>query len=118
MESRGIHWFYMKNIKVDIKEPMRDGSVGIRSAFVEQAIKYGVGLEITTPKGTFVVDPNIWKAQSKVMKMEGKYPGNPMILYVGWLSGLEKGSDHKNSKKVTTTTVTTIVIEEVQTKLL
>jgi|ERR1035437_5513828 hypothetical protein len=117
MESKGIHCLYMKNIKVDIKEPMRDGSVGIRSAFVENAIKYGVGLEITTPKGTSVVDPIVWKAKSRIMKMEGKYPGNPMIMYCGWVD-THSSPEHKNSKKVTTTTVTTIVIEEVQTKLL
>ena len=111
----------MKNVKVDIKEPMRDGSVGIRSAFVEEAIRKGVWLEITTPEGTATVDPQVWKNQSRVMKMEGKYPGNPMILYVGWVPTVSTSTVeniHGRRKKVTTTKVTTIVIEETQTKLL
>lgn len=97
---------------------MRDGSVGIRSSFIEEAIKKGVGLEITTPKGTTVVDPGVWKFQSRVMKLEGYYPGNPMVMYVGWVPSVSKASEtFGRRKKVTTTKVTTIVIEEEQTKL-
>ena len=103
----------MKNIKIDIKEPMRDGSVGIRSAYIEEAIKKGVELESTTPEGTVTVDPKVGRDQSRIMKMEGNYPGNPMILYVGWINDVRE----QKRKKVTTTKVTTIVIEEVQTKL-
>lgn len=115
MERGGIYSRYMQNVKITIREPMRDGSVGIRSSLVEEAIKRGVGLEITTPEGTSVVDPNVWKSRSRVMKKEGNYPGNPMVLYIGWVPS---SNPEQTRKKVTTTKVTTIVIEEVETKLL
>lgn len=118
----------MKNVKITIREPMSDGSVGIRSSLVEEAIKRGVGLEITTPEGTSVVDPNVWKSRSRIMKKDGYYPGNPMVLYVGWVhTNYTDYKDHwrgsspsvsGSRKKVTTTKITTIVIEETQTKLL
>lgn len=48
---------------------------------MERAIKSGAWLEIGIPKGRVAIDPNKWKAKSKIMKKVFKFPDNPMILY-------------------------------------
>jgi hypothetical protein len=105
----------MENVKVDIRKPI-DGKFGthvyIRDIYVEQAIRKGVKLEITIPSGKGVVDPVAWKNRGDIRKDVFLRPNEPMVLYGGFVPVVPI-----NKKKVTTTKVTTIVIEEEQTKL-
>ncbi|MDO8451953.1 MAG: hypothetical protein Q7S76_03730 [bacterium] len=109
----------MENIKWVGHKPI-DGRYGthvyIRDIVVEAAIKKGVGLEITIPAGTAVVDPVAWKDRGDIRKDVFLRPNEPMLLYGGFVP--IPGSERKTGKKVTTTIVTTVVTEEVQTQLL
>ena len=106
----------MENVKVNIKKPMYGTHVYIRDVFVEEAIRKGVNLEITIPAGVGIVDPIAWKNRGDIMCKVFKDPNNPMVLYGGNVPIPEVLG--KGKKKITTTKVTTIVIEESQTKLL
>lgn len=110
----------MENIKWIGHKPI-DGHWGthvyIRDIVVEEAIKRGVGLEITIPAGTAVVDPVAWQKRGDIMRKIFKDPLNPMLLYGGFVPIPE--NERKTGKKVTTKTVTvqTVTTEEEQTQL-
>ncbi len=68
------------NVKVNIKKPMYDNYVSIRRKYINEAIRKGVDLEITTPNGTGTVDPEYWVATGKRIEKVFKRPDCPMIL--------------------------------------
>lgn len=77
----------MKTFSINIKKPLYGNFVYIRGDFVDRAIRFGMMLDITIPKGRAIVDPKQWKETAikteKVMKKVFKFPDDPMILYGG-----------------------------------
>lgn len=105
-----------QNVKVQIDLPF-DGKWGthvyIRDILVDLAIRRGVGLEITIPRGTAIVDPQKWKDRNDIRNDIFKVPTKPMRLYGGFVPVPEMVKEEKGVKKEEVD-----VFQDEQTKLL
>ena len=96
----------MQTIDVIINKPLYDNFVNINSSVVNKAIRLGLKMKVTIPKGTVIVDPVLWKKNGRVMKKVFLRPDEPMILYGNALQlpitsrGVVEGSKESRRRKI------------------